>query len=58
MLEQLDGPSAWAAGEFEHAAGRPERIERRRQLRGSGKEQSVALIFFGNRPVVDDLFVE
>jgi hypothetical protein len=35
--QQLGGPGSWAAGEFEQAAGRPERIQRLGQLTTAGK---------------------
>jgi len=42
MTEKLAGPHSGTAGEFEHASGRPERLERLGQLVATRKIQALA----------------
>src|SRR5918992_331708 len=58
VTEQLVGPYAGPAGEFEHTAGRPERVERRGQLGYPRKRQRLMFVLRGEGPIVGDLLVE
>jgi hypothetical protein len=56
--QQLGGPGTWTAGEFEHAAGRPERIQRFGQLTTARKRQRMVVVLGSNRPIERGLLVE
>src|SRR5690606_2484702 len=56
--EQPARPGARAAGEFEHASGRPERIQRLGQLITAGKRQPMLVVLGSSRPIVCGLLVK